>query len=55
MTKYETEDRDAILQQCEAEGLDMTQCRAMSFRDLRDMWADYQSDAAMMAGVQPGV
>ena len=39
-----TEEHNEILALCEADGLDMAACRAMSFQELQTMWADYQSD-----------
>lgn len=53
MTSHEAlrqEEWDHILEQCEREGLRMDLCRAMTFKELRDMWSDYQSDQAMMDG-----
>jgi hypothetical protein len=40
------EEHQHILSLCEADGLDMTACRAMSFAELAVMWSDYQSDLA---------
>jgi hypothetical protein len=42
------DEHSELLRLCEQDGLDMTACRAMSLKELRDMWADYQSDQAMM-------
>jgi hypothetical protein len=53
--KLMQEERDDILAQCEKEGLRMDICHAMTFKELRDMWSDYQSDMAMMEGRNPGV
>jgi hypothetical protein len=47
------EERADILKLCEVDGLDMTACRAMTFKQLRDMWSDYLSDTAMMEGREP--
>ena len=42
--KLQDEEREQILRQCAEAGLDIAACEAMTFRALRDMWTDYQSN-----------
>jgi len=48
--KLQEEEHQDLLVKCEREGFRMDVCRAMAFKELRDMWSDYQSDMAMMEG-----